>query len=370
MGDFDPTVPVDFGGCGGSDAHERPLPYRTVEVVFNNKNCWANLQHSSPDRILWDLSDRMYWHPFAERKFYGKGLAPCFQGCKFPDGGRDGEWVAVQRRELLQALRAAVRAKRSHKNLDTRWLRISGLERFLGAGLRLRAKVDVARESEVARLREQYLLWERALKAKVPARHKSRAMTFHLNFYDPSAVSNHVLNLCMDSDPSFLECRQKSTQFDVAVHLSALPAAAVSLYVCVWQMHGLTDIEKDDELARRQSRLGGAAPPRPRALAPEPASMPQRPEVSEQPPASPERPRRGQLTGFDECLCGKFVRVSGDGGSPTAATYVGSKQDGSYHFHGGVIGNGPIPGSSEGKRILRCVSPASGRAMMMVWPLA
>lgn len=45
---------------------EHPLtPYRTIDVVFNKSNVWANLQNPDPTRIYYDLWNNNYWHPFS-----------------------------------------------------------------------------------------------------------------------------------------------------------------------------------------------------------------------------------------------------------------------------------------------------------------
>ena len=48
---------------------ETPLniPYETVDVIFNDKNIFANSQHHSPDKIYYDLYDKTKWIAFYDR---------------------------------------------------------------------------------------------------------------------------------------------------------------------------------------------------------------------------------------------------------------------------------------------------------------
>jgi len=57
------------------------------------------------------------------------------------------------------------------------------------------------------------------------------------------------------------------------------------------------------------------------------------------------RAKRDFMSGFEHNLHSQFVVISTDG---LKATYVGSKAD-DYQFHGGVLGNGPLQSTAEGK---------------------
>ncbi|BAM39884.1 uncharacterized protein TOT_020000156 [Theileria orientalis strain Shintoku] len=41
-----------------------PLPYSSIETVFNNKQLWGNIQNHHPSCILYDLEDPSQWKPF------------------------------------------------------------------------------------------------------------------------------------------------------------------------------------------------------------------------------------------------------------------------------------------------------------------
>ncbi|CAK9117335.1 unnamed protein product, partial [Durusdinium trenchii] len=234
--EYNPRDRFDFEAynsyLGDSDSNS-VLPYRSVEVVFNNANIWMNRQDSDPRYIFWDLQNKDYWHPFVSKV---SGLRPCFSSCRFPMAGRDEGWCLRQRRELLQELRKVIQMHRAHKNLGTRWVTSPQLLRFLEAGLKIRSQLDmeghILEEEESPReemghkneLLEQLDEWEKTLNAKTPREYKLSSMPMHFNYLDADEIAEKVMELC-----PFLMTRDKSAQFAVACHLVPLPGEAAVL---------------------------------------------------------------------------------------------------------------------------------------------
>lgn len=40
------------------------LPWGTIELVFNHKNIWANIQHQNPAKIMYEIHNPNQWRPF------------------------------------------------------------------------------------------------------------------------------------------------------------------------------------------------------------------------------------------------------------------------------------------------------------------
>lgn len=40
------------------------LPWGTIELIFNHKNVWANIQHQNPAKIMYELHNTNQWRPF------------------------------------------------------------------------------------------------------------------------------------------------------------------------------------------------------------------------------------------------------------------------------------------------------------------
>ncbi|CAE7428952.1 neurl4 [Symbiodinium sp. CCMP2592] len=377
------------------------LPYKTVEVVFNNLNMWMNIQHADPRYIFWDLQNKDYWHAFAPKV---AGLRPCFSACRFPMAGRDEGWCQQQRRELLQELRKVVQMQRSHKNLGTRWVTSPHLLRFLEAGLRIRAELDMEghvifddeedgkgeETNKVLELRKNLSDWERTLEAKTPLEYKFSGMPMHFNYLDADEIADKVMDLC-----PFLLTRDKSAQFAVACHLVPLPGEVVSIYIYACELHNLGQMQlkeerekmaapKDDQgitvaqLLRNLGRTRNLEDEEPKdkgttlvnmmlqaakaqkakeAVAVEVPPKDREDEVvgadvepSEAAPSRSVTPRSSRLpaemSGFAASFHSRFVRISEDG---LRAAYIGTKQEDSYELHGGIIGNAPLKSTAEGK---------------------
>ena len=164
----------DFGGC------DPVLPYRTVDVVFDNYNCWANLQHPHPGKIFWDLWNPMYWYPFAPST---SGLTPCFPSCRFPVSSRDDDWCRALTCKLEQRLKAAIRLVRNQRNLGTTFVRSKILTKFLEAGLKLRARLESSSDDDrggaLARLED----WQHLFEGKTPSKHTHTHTHTHRHAY-------------------------------------------------------------------------------------------------------------------------------------------------------------------------------------------
>jgi len=39
------------------------LPFSTVDLIFNHKNVWCNLQNENPAKIMYHIHDEMKWLP-------------------------------------------------------------------------------------------------------------------------------------------------------------------------------------------------------------------------------------------------------------------------------------------------------------------
>lgn len=49
---------------GGKKVNTVVLPFSTIDLVFNHKNIWANLQNSDPTKIYYHLHNESLWLPF------------------------------------------------------------------------------------------------------------------------------------------------------------------------------------------------------------------------------------------------------------------------------------------------------------------
>jgi len=50
-----PVPPESFKDKAGKQAEVVYLPYVKIDIIFNHKNVWANLQNPNPSRIYYHL---------------------------------------------------------------------------------------------------------------------------------------------------------------------------------------------------------------------------------------------------------------------------------------------------------------------------
>lgn len=60
------TKIADFVDNNGREMEEDvpDIPYKTLELVFNSRNVYANIQNQNPAQIRYHLHDENHWLPF------------------------------------------------------------------------------------------------------------------------------------------------------------------------------------------------------------------------------------------------------------------------------------------------------------------
>jgi len=90
--------------------------------------------------------------------------------------------------------------------------------------------------------------FEDLLRTKVPGQNRFRGVMLHFNFSDPQLLAQDVVAQC-----PFLDVREKSAQFSLAMLLNPLPGELFSVYVYICEVHAMSDIEA--EICHQESKL-------------------------------------------------------------------------------------------------------------------
>ena len=105
------------------------LPYKTIDIVFNKKNIWINLQNPDPVRILYDLYNNQRWMSVlktrndAGKEMIWKNDIPTFYSFRnFASFYTEDEMEATKK-SILKAVNEAIRSTRMIKNLSTKFKR-------------------------------------------------------------------------------------------------------------------------------------------------------------------------------------------------------------------------------------------------------
>ncbi|EER18429.1 hypothetical protein Pmar_PMAR005340 [Perkinsus marinus ATCC 50983] len=223
---------------------EHPLtPYRTIDVVFNKSNVWANLQNPDPTRIYYDLWNNNYWHPFSTTL---SEMQPFFSSSsnRMP---RSDQWMEDNRREVYSHIHEAIEAYRQNQSSTVVWQKDAVLTSYLEKGLQLMFQYEIASDHDQPVASERMADWRRLLYSKVPNGMNLICLPMFFNYTSPKDVADGIVARC-----GFLNCREAGTQFTVAVHLDRMPNRLVALFVCVAMIHNMPDLQIQEVLARRQ----------------------------------------------------------------------------------------------------------------------
>ena len=215
-------------------ADQPVLPYKTIDVVFDNTNVWMNLQHFSPTSILYDLWNPDYWQPFTSISTVFRSFSLASKGLR---KARAGEYFENIKGRVLTKLYKAIESVRRNGNLATFFQKDALLVAHIEKGLDLafRAElVDQVNEADglpapgKAKIDAEIDRWKLELYSKVPKNHKFVGHTFLFSFTDAAEISRIVLDRI-----DFIAQSLLGTQFVVACYTGKLPNSVKAAYVYV-----------------------------------------------------------------------------------------------------------------------------------------
>ncbi|EWC87175.1 hypothetical protein PFNF54_03951 [Plasmodium falciparum NF54] len=200
------------------------LPYKTIDLIFNHKNIYVNLQHSSPLNIWYDYWKFDFWFPFSSIEY---NLQPSFTIKSFTHKMEDMELDKIAK-ELRTNIEKNINIYRASRNLSTRWNRDETLEIFLQVGLELLHQLNTSRKEDVLLAKLKIEDWKKALYHKVPQSHRLLGFPYHFNTYKSKFISDKLI-----STLAILESRDRSLCLSLAVCLYSLPGNFISCYIYI-----------------------------------------------------------------------------------------------------------------------------------------
>jgi centrosomal protein CEP76 len=100
------------------------LPYKTIDVIFNKRNIWINLQHHNPAGIFYDIYDRDRWLPLfrkteTDRININHSDIPAFYSFKnfcppFPEDD-----LITMKKNIIKSICNGFKLTRNQKNYST-----------------------------------------------------------------------------------------------------------------------------------------------------------------------------------------------------------------------------------------------------------
>ncbi|CEM00725.1 unnamed protein product [Vitrella brassicaformis CCMP3155] len=227
-----------------------PLPYRSIDVVFDTTNVWANLQHHSPAKIYYDLWNDELWYPFHRTK---EPLRP-FYSPKSLTAAKDpnkDERRLRQMEDIHDRLQYEIATHRTSLSLSTKFHRDDKLEAFLHKGLMIYEQLEI-RESyqDLQYARAQLNDWKSVMHTKTPENHRLLMSFFHFNTVKSTTIAQRVT----EQTPFLATVRDRGARFAIGVLKTSLPEGMSSVFVVVACVSPVTQEERDRELLEKREQ--------------------------------------------------------------------------------------------------------------------
>jgi hypothetical protein len=102
------------------------IPWGSIELIFNHKNIWANIQHQNPSKIMYEISNPNMWRPFlaywdgkVEMPWLNKvGSFHCISNLEAPI---QPEEITAIETMVLKDIKFTINCQRSGLNLESKF---------------------------------------------------------------------------------------------------------------------------------------------------------------------------------------------------------------------------------------------------------
>jgi hypothetical protein len=219
-----------------SGAEEVILPYRTIDIIFNKKNVYMNLQHYDPSRIIYDIYDDTLWYPFCKEpvKLYSAFYSP---PVLLPPLNLLG--AKRLHSNIIKELILGISALRSGKNLPTSWknskdICVEQMEEHL------KFLEEAARgEYEERKINEHKREWALKMRQFMPVYYRFSAVPGHFNYPEADRISS----VFIDNSKEFLVKDDKNMKWAVAARIFPYVGKIISIRVIVAAFHPVPGAE-------------------------------------------------------------------------------------------------------------------------------
>lgn len=207
-------------------ANEIEVPYRTIDIIFNNKNIYMNLQHFDPSRIIYDLYDNTLWNPFVPKstKIFSAFYPPpiLLPPLHLPQAKK-------LQSNILKEIKIGISALRSGKNLPTSWKNqkdpcVELMEQHL-LFLERAARGEISDDIIATKKRT----WALKMRQFMPTYYRLSALPAHFNFPEPDRISQ----MFIEKAKEFFCMQHKNMKWAVAVRLFPYVSKITSIRILV-----------------------------------------------------------------------------------------------------------------------------------------
>ena len=194
------------------NANNIALPYRTIEIVFNNRNIYMNMQHFDPSRILYDLYDETLWKPFSPNH------KDTFSAFYSPPIFHPPLALPLAKKlhiSIIKEIELGISSLRSGKNLGTSWKNqkdpcVALMESHL-LTLEKIARKDI--NESMAKIEKRN--WTLKIRQFIPTYYRVTAVPAHFNYPEPDRIAQ----LFIEDSKDFCTMNHKNIKWAVAARI-------------------------------------------------------------------------------------------------------------------------------------------------------
>ena len=218
-------------------AQEVDTPYRTIDIIFNNKNIFMNLQHFDPSRIIYDLYDESLWFPFVCKNF--KAFSAFY-----PPPVMVPPLSLPQSKKLhssiIKEMKISISALRSGKNLGTSWKNQNDIcVELMEDHLVFLEKVGRG-EIEEELIQSSKKEWSMKMRQFMPTLYRFSAYPAHFNYPEPDRIAS----LFIDQAKEFFCMNYKNMKWAVAARIFPYASKMISIRIMVSSYYPVPDGSK------------------------------------------------------------------------------------------------------------------------------
>jgi len=210
------------------------LPYRTIEVIFNNSNVFMNRQHYDPAKILYDVQNNMFWKEYMPG--WRTELVSFYTPRSF-DAPIHMTRASDLQMKIIKEIRLGISAFRSGINLGTSWMAqshdiVSLMNKHL-VFLEEISRGNVSKEDQRAKKDE----FRNGIKERMPPDCKFTALPARFVFIDPDRIRQVLL----EESGDFFRVNHKWLKLALSVKLFPYAGSVNSVRVMIATFQAMSD---------------------------------------------------------------------------------------------------------------------------------
>ena len=167
------------------------LPWKTIELIFNNKNLFANIQNEKPDKIYYNLNNKNRWKPlfknYTTNEIWNDNLGSFIKNRKLYESFSKKKLEEFELK-IQKDIQFTINYQRSFKNMETKWKNKNfDFKNLFNKYLKILQAFQINRLSK-KKLREFCENWKMKLIKKIPAGFEMNYLSLQYNSIDAEKI--------------------------------------------------------------------------------------------------------------------------------------------------------------------------------------